>query len=423
MTLWHHPDFRRLWIGETVSAVGSQVTLLALPLMAVLVLHASPLEMGLLTATGMAPWVVFALVVGVWVDRLPRLRPVLIAADLGRAAVLLSVPLVALGGVVALPQLYGVAFLAGTLTLAFNVAYLAYLPTLIERDRLVEANGKLQTSQAAAQIGGPSLAGVLVQVVTAPFALLADAVSFLVSAVCLARIEAPEHPRERTSSGSWVRDLRAGLGFVVRQPLQRAGAGAAATLNFFGMGQFAIVVLFATRDLGLSPGVIGLAFGAGSIGGLVGAVAAPTVAARIGSPRAIKAAMLGFPVALALVPLASAAGTELGAAAILAAAELVGGLAVSTFDVTLVSLLQAETPHELMGRVSGAMSFVTQSAKPAGALAAGWLAQAIGVETTLWVTAAGGLLILPWVVFGRFEVRARGAAGPGGIARETAGAA
>ncbi|MGE5409302.1 MAG: MFS transporter [Syntrophothermus sp.] len=424
MTLFRHRDFRRLWIGESVSAVGSQVTLLALPLMAVLVLDASPLDLGLLTAAGLAPWVLFSLIVGVWVDRLPFLRPVLILSDLGRAAVIASVPLVALAGVVGLPQLYLVAFLAGSLTLVFNVAYVSYLPTLIARDRLVDANGKLQASQAAAQIAGPSLAGLLVQVLTAPLALLFDAASFLVSAVCLAAIGRPEARRASTTDGSLWNDLRSGLRFVVHDPLQRASAGAAATLNFFGMGQFAIVVLFATRDLELDPGAIGLAFAVGSVGGLAGAILASSVSSRFGTGRAIRASMCAFPVALALVPLASFVQPGLQAAVVLAVSELVGGVAVSIFDVTLSGLRQAETPQDLMGRASGAMSFLTQSAKPLGALSAGLLAQAIGVEATLWVAAAGGLLVLPWVVLGRFEAtesRTPADAPPGGEDASAAG--
>jgi MFS family permease len=412
MTIFRHRDFRRLWIGESVSAVGSQVTLLALPLMAVLVLDASPVQLGLLTAAGLAPWVLFALFVGVWVDRLRFLRPVLIASDLGRAALIASIPLVALSGVVGLPQLYLVAFLAGTLTLIFNVAYVSYLPTLIERDRLVDANGKLQASQAAAQIAGPSLAGALVQVLTAPLALIVDAASFLVSALCLAAIGQPEAGRTATTDGSLWKDLSSGLRFVIHDPLQRASAGAAATLNFFGMGQFAIVVLFATRDLQLDPGAIGLAFAVGSVGALAGAIAAPAVATRFGTGRAVRASMFVFPVGLALVPLAAFAGPGLPAAFVLAASELVGGVAVSVFDVTLASLRQAETPHHLMGRASGAMSFITQSAKPLGALTAGLLAQWIGVEVTLWVTAAGGLLVLPWVMFGRFDASGVGEGEP-----------
>ncbi len=406
MTLWRHRDFRRLWFGETVSAIGSQVTLLALPLMAVLMLDATPFDMGLLTAAGMAPWVAFALLVGVWIDRRRRLRPLLIATDLGRAALLATVPLVALIGLVGLPQLFAVTFLVGTLTLVFNLAYVAYLPTLVERESLVDANGKLQASQATAWITGPTLAGFLVQLVTAPFAILVDALSFVVSAVCLLRIEAPEHLRARSSNGSWLDDLKAGLSFVARDPLQRASAGAAATLNFFGMGQFAIAILFATHDLELSPGIIGLAFAAGAVGGLLGAIAAPGVAKRLGTGGAIRAGMFAFPATLALVPLAGVVGTGLPAAAMLAAAEFVGGLAISIFDVTLAALRQAETPPELMGRASGSMSFLTQSAKPAGALAVGALAQAIGVEPTLWVTATGGLLVLPWALLSPFGGRA-----------------
>ncbi len=399
MKLLENRDFRRLWAGETVSVFGSQITLLALPLAAVLTLHAGSFRMGVLSAAGMLPWLCFALPAGVWTDRRPRRRRILIATDLGRAAILLTVPIASALHVLAFWQLVVVAFCAGTLTLFFNLAWVSYLPTIVPREQLVDANSKLMTSTSAAQIAGPSFAGALVGVATAPFAILVDACSFLVSAVFIARVEAPEATRPVETARPWRHDLALGLRFVVRDGLQRAIAGSAATLNFFGAAQLAIVVLYASAELGLSPGLIGLAFAAGAVGALIGAVLAPRVTARLGAGPAILWATVLFPIGLAILPLASPGQPRLLAASIVAVSEFVGGIGVMVFDVNSAGVRQALTPPELLGRTSGAMSFLTQSAKPLGSLFGGALGAAIGLHPTLWVAAAGGLLVIPWTVF------------------------
>jgi MFS family permease len=406
MSLWRHRDFVRLWAGQTVSVFGSQVTELALPLAAVLTLHATAFQMGLLSAAGMAPWIAFALLVGVWVDRSLRRRWILVTADLGRAAILLSVPVAAALHVLSLGQLFAVAFAAGCLTLAFNVAWGSYLNVLVPREQLVDGNAKLMGSYATAQIAGPSLAGVLVQAVTAPFAILLDAASFLVSAFALRSIRAPE-PQRRLERGSSLRsDLVAGLRFVRDDPLQRAIAGSAATLNFFGAAIYAVLVLYAVRKLHLSSGLIGLVFAGGAVGALLGTQVAPRLARRLGAGRTILLATFGFPPAVAIVPLASPGQPAWLAVAVLASAEAVGGIAVMVFDVNIAALRQAITPEHIYGRSSGAMSFLTQSAKPLGSLFGGGLATVAGLHPTLWVCAAGGLLVIPWTVFS--PLRGRG---------------
>jgi MFS family permease len=399
MSLRGNRDFLRLWTGQTVSVFGSQVTLLALPLAAVLTLHAGSFRMGVLAAAGMLPWLVFALPAGVWTDRRPRRRRILIATDLGRAAILLTVPIAAAFDVLSFWQLAVVAFAAGTLTLFFNLAWVSYLPTLVPREQLVDANSKLMTSTSAAQIAGPTFAGALVGVATAPFAILVDACSFLVSAAFLARIRTPEQERPVAAARPWRHDLAFGLRFVGRDLLQRSIAGSAATLNFFGAAQMAIVVLYASTELGMTPGLIGLAFAAGSVGALIGAVLAPRVTARLGPGRAILWATVLFPIALAILPLASPGQPRLVSASIVAASEFVGGIGVMVFDVNTAGLRQAVTPPELMGRTAGAMSFLTQSAKPLGSLVGGALGAAVGLHETLWIAAAGGLLGIPWTVF------------------------
>jgi MFS family permease len=415
-SLWHHRDFMRLWAGETVSVFGSMVTYLALPLVAVLTLHASAFEMGVLAAAGMLPWLLFALLVGVWIDRRPRRRWILIASDLGQAVLLASVPLAAALDALTLAQLLVVAFLTGVLALFFRVAYVSYLPVLVAPEQLVEGNSKLMASFAAAQIGGPSIAGLLVQAITAPFAIVVDALSFLVSAAMLTTIETREPERTLEHGETVWEDLTEGLHLVVRDPLQRAIAGSAATLNFFGLAQLSIIVLYASKELGMSPGLIGAAFAAGAIGGLAGAICAGRVSARLGLGPTILWATVGFPICLAIVPLASPRQAHWLSFAILTASEFVGGIAVMLFDVNTASLKQLATPPHLLGRLSGAMSFLTQSAKPLGALFAGALASSIGLHPTLWVCAAGGLLVIPWTVFsplrGRRIESADGSRGP-----------
>ena len=399
MSLWRHRDFRRLWAGQTVSVFGSQVTELALPLAAVLTLNATAFQMGLLAAAGMAPWIAFALLVGVWVDRSLRRRLILVSADLGRAAILLSVPVAAAFHVLSLDQLFVVAFAAGCLTLAFNVAWGSYLNVLVPREQLVDGNAKLMGSYATAQIAGPSLAGALVQAFTAPFAILVDALSFLVSALALRSIRSPEPERRLEQRGSLRHDLVSGLRFVRDDPLQRAIAGSAATLNFFGLAIYAVLVLYAVRELHLSSLLIGLAFAAGAVGALVGTQIAPRLTRRFGAGRTILLATIGFPPALAIVPLASPGQPAWLAVTILAVAEAVGGIAVMVFDVNTAALRQAVTPEHLYGRTAGAMSFLTQSAKPLGSLFGGTVATAVGLHPTLWICAAGGLLVIPWTVF------------------------
>jgi MFS family permease len=406
MSLWRHRDFMRLWAGQTVSVFGSQVTQLALPLAAVLTLHATAFQMGLLSAAGMAPWIAFALLVGVWVDRRLRRRWILVTADLGRAAILLSVPVAAAFHVLSLGQLFAVAFAAGCLTLAFNVAWGSYLNVLVPREQLVDGNAKLMGSYATAQIAGPSIAGVLVQAITAPFAILVDAASFLVSALALRSIRSLEPERRLERGRSLRHDLSAGLRYVRDDPLQRAIAGSAATLNFFGAAILAVIVLYAVRELHLSSGLIGLAFAAGAAGALLGTQLAPRLTRRFGAGRTILLATIGFPPALAIVPLASPGQPAWLSVAILAVAEAVGGIAVMLFDVNTAALRQAATPEHVYGRVAGAMSFLTQSAKPLGSLFGGSVATVVGLHPTLWICAAGGLLVIPWTVFSPLRVRA-----------------
>jgi MFS family permease len=279
-------DFLKLWAGETVSLFGSQVTLLAVPLTAIVLLQASAFEMGLLTAAVSAPFLLIGLLAGVWVDR-HRRRPILLVANLGRAVLLAILPLAALAGVLRIELLYLVAFATGCLTVFFDVAYLAYLPALASREHLVEGNARLEMSRSFAQIGGPGVAGALVQCIGAPLAIVVDAASYLVAAACVWQIRADE-PAISTDGrdGVWT-ELVEGLGSIVGDPVLRAIAACTGTLNLFGSAAQAVFILYLVRDLGIEPALTGLLMMALGPGALLGALLASRVAERFGVGRTI----------------------------------------------------------------------------------------------------------------------------------------
>lgn len=389
--------FRTLWAAYSVSMLGSQVTLLALPLTAVLVLHASAAQMGLLTAAGAAPHFFVSLFAGVFVDRRRR-RPVMVVADAGRALLLLSIPAAALAGVLSLAQLYLVALLTETLTVFYVVASSSFLPSLVGRGRLLEANGRLTASYSAAQVGGPGLAGLLIQLVTAPVAIVADAASFVFSALAIGRglrgSEPAPAPAE-TRGGAIGREIAAGLRFMLGQPLLRATACFTSTLNFFNTVIFTVLVLYATRDLGIGPAALGLILASGAAGSLAGALLAGRLARRLGVGRAT--AWGGTLTALGCLAYPLAGGPRPLAVAVLLAGELLTGFAVVNLDINQVSLRQALTPERMLGRTGASGRFITWGVRPFGALLAGWLGTAFGLRATLAVGAAGGLLAVLWL--------------------------
>ncbi len=395
-SLWRQRHFRTLWAAYSTSMVGSQVTLLALPLTAVLVLHASAAQMGLLTAAGTAPHLFVSLFAGVFVDRRRR-RPIMIAADAGRAALLLSVPVAALAGRLKLPQLYVVALLTETLSVFYIVASSSLLPALVGRDRLLEGNGKLTASFSAAQVAGPGLAGLLIQLVTAPLAIVADAASFVFSALAVGfgirGAESAPAPREQHVS-VW-REIGEGLRFVLGQPLLRATACFTSTLNFFSTVIFTVLVLFATRELGIEPALLGLILAAGAIGSLTGALLAGRIARRLGVGGAT--AWGGTLTALGCLCYPLAGGPRPIVIAVLLAGELLTGFAVVNLDINQVSLRQALTPERMLGRTGASGRFITWGVRPFGALLAGWLGTAFGLRATLAVGAGGGLLAVLWL--------------------------
>jgi len=390
--LWRHPDFLKLWVGQTISLCGSQVTYLALPLTAALALHATPAQMGFLTAAEYAPGLLVSLFAGVWADRVRR-RPLLIGADVGRALLLALIPVAALLRVVRIEQLYVVSFLVGALTILFTVAYQSFLPTVVPTDRLADANSKLAASASLAQIAGPALAGALVQLVTVPLAILMDALSFLASVLFLTRMRTAEvRSGERALRADMWGEMGDGLRTTFGQPLLRAFAVSAGANNLFGTLFFAVLVLYVTRQLGIGPAVLGAIFAAAGPGGLLGAVLAPRIAQWFGIGPAILAAQLLLGLSVLLVPLAG--GPLPLVIVLLGMGQFAMGLALPILNVNLTSLVQAMTPEHRLGRVSASIQFVTAGTMPLGALLGGALGSTAGLRITLLIGAAGTLLPL-----------------------------
>ena len=385
--LWRHNDFLSLWGAQTISQFGSQVTFLALPLVAILVLDESTFRVALLTTVEFLPFLFFTLPAGVWVDRLRR-RPILIVADLARALVLITIPIAHWLDVLTMWQLYAVAFVHGIGTVFFDVSYQSYLPALVGRDQVVEGNSKLEVSRAGANIGGPGLAGGLVSALTAPVAILADAISFLVSAVLLGLIKKTEEPPPREERRSMKAELGEGLRYVFTHRYQRGIVAAVGLSNFFGQVVFSILLVFAVRELGLSAGTIGVVFAVGNLGTLVAALTARRISERLGVGRTILLAAFLFAPGSLLVALAP---TDL-AIPLITLSMLVIGFGGILFNVTMISLIQAITPDRILGRANASRRFVVWGVIPFGGLMGGALGTSIGLRETMVIGALGGVL-------------------------------
>jgi MFS family permease len=393
--LWTNPGFRRLWIGQAISEAGSRITRDGLPMAAVMVLGATPFQMGILTALGGAATLLFGMIAGVWVDRLRR-RPVLIVADLGRAAVIGSIPLAAHFGVLAMPQIYAVAALAGVLTVLFDVAYQAYVPTLVDRAHLVEANSRLALTGSIAEVLGPGLTGVLVRVLTAPVAMLIDALSFLASAISVALIRNPESEPVSSATPHLIEEIRDGWRAVMQHPVLRVLAFRAATLGLFHGLVSPLYVLYAMRDLGLGPLSLGIVIAIGGVSNLTGALLAPRVARRFGLGTTLFWSAVLYSVGLMLIPVAHPPLAF--AIACLAGQQLLGDGFYMISVVNETALRQSITPDRLLGRVSAVMQLLTRGIWPIGALISGALAEVIGARNTLWIAACGILASAAWLL-------------------------
>jgi len=386
-------SFRDFWTGQTISLFGDQVSLLAIPLLAALELDAGAIQMGLLTAAALAPNLLFSIHLGAWADRRPQRRELLVAADVGRAMLLLTIPLAWALGVLSLTQLYVVAFAAGSLGVIFSVAYDVVFVSLLERDDYIEGSSLLNASRAASFVTGNGVAGLLVQWLTAPLALLLDAFSYVGSAFYVSRakgVESAPGPPEKTRAG-----LAAGGRFIARTPLIRASLLASATLNLFNTAFYALLVLYATRDLGMSAAAVGLALGVGGIGSLLGVLLTGRLSSRLGLGKSLVAAFVLMPAPLLLVPLAGGSSSP---ALLIGIAEFFTGIGVMVLDVGLGALYASMVPDPLRARVAGAFLLVNYGVRPVGAIAGGLLAASVGLQATMWVTAIGALAGVLWLL-------------------------
>jgi MFS family permease len=404
ITLWRNARFRSYWAAQAVSQFGDRITELALPIIAVVGLDASPTQVGVLTAAVWTPYLL-SFFVGSWVDPRQHKRRLLVIADLLRAAVLLTIPAAALLESVTYSHLLIVALLNGAGEVLFNTSSQPIFVKLVPRRQYIQANSMLSSTRSISFIAGPAVGGGLIQVLTAPIALLVDAMTFLSSAFFLGRIpiqeerphdQAPPQHEVRGQARTLWRSATEGLRFITRHRYLRASLATATTVNFFSFVGGTLVVLFASRHLDLSAGMIGLAFGVGAIGALLGALLAPRLATRIGAGRVIVIGSIVFPLALAVPVLAS--GPTWVNFGVLAAAEFVSGVGVMFFDVPLNSVQTAVIPDSMRSRVSGAFSTINYGVRPIGALLGGVLGSTIGIRPTLVAAAVGGAMCCLWLL-------------------------
>jgi MFS family permease len=392
--LWRQRDFLSLWGAETISQFGTQVSLLALPLVAIIVLEESAFKIAALTSVEFLPFLLFTLPAGVWVDRLRR-KPILVLGNVGRAVALLSVPIVYWVGGLTIWQLYVVGFAVGVCTVFFDVAYQSYIPALVGREDVVEANSKLEISRAAANIAGPGMAGGLVALLTAPVAVLLDAISYAVSALLLIGIRKEEEAPPRAERRSLRSELGEGLRYVFRHPYQRTMVAMTALSNFFGQVVFSILLVYAVRELELSPGTIGIALAVGNLGTLASALTAKRIGERLGVGRTILLASCLFGPGTLLIAFAP----EQYALPLIVVAMIVIGFGGILYNVTAISLIQAITPDRILGRANASRRFVVWGVVPLGGFTGGALASTIGLRETMVVGAVGGLLTIVPILF------------------------
>jgi len=397
-SLWRHHDFTRLWAGQTISLFGSRVGGFALTFVAILTLHASPIQVALLNAARFGPGLVIGLFAGVWLDRRKR-RPVMIVADIGRAALLAIIPLAAALGHLTITLLFVIALGISVLTFFFDVAYRSYLPTLVRRDELIEGNSKLQASVSVTEFGGWSIAGLIVQALSAPGAALVDAVSFVVSAASLTMIRAPEPspppPPSAEREGPW-QEIAQGLRLVRDNPIFRTLAGATAVWDLFRSIIGATITLYATRELGVAPAVQGVIWSIGGISSLCGAVLAERLTRRWGVGRTMCGMLLLAVISSLFIPLASGSLRSI-VVALLIHEILLGGPA-AIYGINRVSLLQASTPDRLLGRMNASIRFIEWSMILLGLLLGGVLGETIGLRAALFCAFGGQLLAPLWLV-------------------------
>lgn len=395
MSLWRDRDFLKLWAGQTISEVGSRITREGVPLTAVMLLHASPFTMGTLAALGGLATLLIAPLAGIAADRY-RLRPILIASDLGRAVVISLIPIAAYHGALHLWTLYLVVGLAGILTVFFDVSYQSFTPSLVNRDRILEANSKLALSASTAEAIGPALSGSLIQILTAPIAMAIDAVSFLVSAASIAFIKKPEIHKPHVEHLPSLNELTAGFRFILSHPILRPIALRDGTTSFFWGFYSALYVLYCIDELKFTPFLLGIIVTLGGISSFVGSSTIPSISRRFQPGTILIGATLIQGISNLLIPFA-----QPGVTAILCmgGAQLLGDISFPVYNVQALTLRQSMTPPAVLGRVNGTMHLLFRGLIPIGALIGGSLAQYMGVRRTILASAIGILLASLWLIF------------------------
>jgi MFS family permease len=394
--LWRNPDFVKLWGSLTIVHFGGQITFLALPLTAALVLQASPFEVGVLTALEALPYPLFGLFAGVLVDRTRKL-PMIIACDVGRGLALLAIPACMWFGVLSMAVLYVVGFLVGTLTVIGWPAYQVFMTERVGRENLVEANAKIGISDSAAQLVGPGVAGALIQWLTAPIAILLDAVSFFFSAWMLRGIPPRASDAPKALPRSVRTEIMEGLRTIWQNPTLRAIVWAIATWQVFRHAFIAIVVLYAARELGFSAGHVGVLFMTAGLGSLAAAAAVAPLNRRFGMGPAMLGGIAGT--GLGWVIMGSATGPFWLASVLFGGGLFLLDLSAMVFFINYLSLRQAVTPDRLLGRVTATMICLTVSTAPLGGLAGGWVAEHYGLRIAMLGAGVGALLLAPLVTW------------------------
>jgi MFS family permease len=388
--LWRLPDFRRLWLSLTVTAFGAQITNLALPLTAALLLQATPLQMGILVALETLPFALVSLHAGVLLDRVRKL-PIVITSDVSRGFALLSIPLCAWRGVLSIEVLYAVGFFCGVQNVVGGAAYQVLIAQMAGRERLVEANAKITLGETSSALIGPGIAAALIHALTAPFAIVLDALSFLGSALMLRRLRVPNDVPVAAPRQSMGAEIREGLSLVWNNATLRSLALVAAAWQILHHMQIAVLILFATRDLGLSAGALGLAYMAGGLGCVVAATFAERLARRFGvGPLIVYGLLL---TAFGWQVFGVIRGSPLVATLALGVGMLLFDFGAVLWGINYLSLRQAITPDRLLGRMTATMRFLAVAAAPLGSLAGGALATEIGLRPTLWVVGALGIVL------------------------------
>ena len=392
--MWRNLHFRKLWLANSVSSMGTQVTVIALPLTAVALLHASGAQMGILAACGTLPYLAMELPAGVWVDRLQR-RPILIIADVSRALLLGIIPPLAISGMLQMEHLYLIAFLTGILSLFYDVTEEAYLPAIVERDHLIQANGQLAAIDATAELIAPVVAGGLVQWLTAPIAIAIDAPSFLWSASWLGCIRRKEAIPVRSKNSNVWQEIREGMAYLLHNPLLRPSIMTGIQWQLFGGMKDALLILFLAETLQLPPTAIGLVYAVGSLSGLITTPFSRKATRRFGpGPTMIGSALL---IGSGWLIVSLSFGTPVRSFAMIVAGMLIAGAGNMSWNITAASVTQAITPNRLLGRVNATDRFLTWGALPLGSLLGGWLAELWGLRQALILSGSGVFLGALWV--------------------------